>query len=361
MNEVNPKNERIKMKYAEDLKRLDGLATSTIDQKLTAIKLFEELTNYVDFEVFDFEIAKIFIDQLMLRSTSSKTKLSIVRHVKKFFTDIALEGHLKRKGARKAIKALRLSEKDRRAGQATKKRKFPSMQTIIETVEAMPKTNSIERRNRALLAFTIISGARDGAIKSMCVGHVDIENKEVLQHPDEVDTKNSKQIFTWFFPVGETLIQELIDYIQHLKTTLKFMDSDPLFPATSLAHDENDQYCANGLSKTHWETTQPIRDIFKAAFKNAGHNYYNPHSFRHTLMALAYELKLTGKPEKSWSQNLGHENLDTSKNSYGKVSLENQRDEILQLHNTSKSDDEENQPLTKGEFMRLLVEFKKAS
>ena len=254
MLKVNAKNERIRMKYAEDLKRFDGLAITTIDQKLAAIKLFEELTDFIDFELFDVDIAKKFIDELLTRPTASKTKLSSVRHVKKFFTDIALEGYLKRKGAKKAIKALRLSEKNRRAGQANRKTKFPSIQTIIETIETMPKTNAIELRNRALLAFTLISGARDGAIKSMCVGHIDIIRKEVLQHPDEVDTKNSKQIFTWFFPVGETLIQELSNYINYLKSELEFSNGDPLFPATALTHDENDQYCVKGLSKKHWET-----------------------------------------------------------------------------------------------------------
>ena len=361
MNEVNPKNERIKMKYAEDLKRLDGLAKVTIDQKLAAIKLFEELTSFNDFEVFDFEIAKTFIDQLMPRSTSSKTKLSTVRHVKKFFTDIALEGYLKRKGANKAIKALRLSQKDRRAGQATTKRKFPNIQTIIETLETMPRTSAIELRNRALIAFTMVSGARDGAIKSICVGHVDVLRKEVLQHPDEVDTKNSKQIFTWFFPVGEILIHEVIEYIKYLKTELEFKDSDPLFPATALTHDENYQFCVEGLSKKHWKTAQPIRDVFKMAFQNAGHDYYNPHSFRHTLTALMYELKLSAGAQKSWSQNLGHDKLDTTINSYGNVAIEIQKDEILKLHNKPNSNDEDNQPLTRGEFMRSLAELKRTN
>jgi integrase len=49
---------------------------------------------------------------------------------------------------------------------------------ITETIYAMLKTNAIERRNRALIAVTLLFGARDGAIISMNVGHVDLESKE---------------------------------------------------------------------------------------------------------------------------------------------------------------------------------------
>jgi hypothetical protein len=37
-------------------------------------------------------------------------------------------------------------------------------------------------------------------------------------------------------------------------------------------------------------------------------------------MQRAYHLNLGGEALKAWSQNLGHEKLDTSVNSYGKVS-----------------------------------------
>jgi len=36
-------------------------------------------------------------------------------------------------------------------------------------------------------------------------------------------------------------------------------------------------------------------------------------------MARAYELELHGEALKAWSQNLGHEKLDTSVNSYGNL------------------------------------------
>ena len=45
--------------------------------------------------------------------------------------------------------------------------------------------------------------------------------------------------------------------------------------------------------------------------------YFNPHSFRNTLVQLAYELKLNAEQFKAWSQNLGHEHCLTTFSSYG--------------------------------------------
>jgi len=84
--------------------------------------------------------------------------------------------------------------------------------------------------------------------------------------------------------------------------------------------------------------------------------YFNPHSFRKTLMALAYEMNLSGEEIKAWSQNLGHEKLDTSVNSYGPVSLDRQRARMLALHERHNSDD--NRPMTFADFNHLIEKGK---
>jgi hypothetical protein len=51
----------------------------------------------------------------------------------------------------------------------------------------------------------------------------------------------------------------------------------------------------------------------------AGLPYFNPHSFRNTLVQVAYERKLDAERFKAWSQNLGHENCLTTFSSYGEI------------------------------------------
>jgi len=47
--------------------------------------------------------------------------------------------------------------------------------------------------------------------------------------------------------------------------------------------------------------------------------YFNPHSFRNTLVQIGQEICKTPEQFKAWSQNLGHEKVLTTFLSYGAV------------------------------------------
>ena len=47
---------------------------------------------------------------------------------------------------------------------------------------------------------------------------------------------------------------------------------------------------ASGFKNEHWSTASPIRTIFKDAFESAGLAYFNPHSFRKTLVTLGQKV-----------------------------------------------------------------------
>lgn len=63
----------------------------------------------------------------------------------------------------------------------------------------MPHQTDIEKRNRALIAFALLTGAQDSAIASMKLKHVDLIENCVNQDPREVNTKFSKTFNTFFF------------------------------------------------------------------------------------------------------------------------------------------------------------------
>lgn len=63
----------------------------------------------------------------------------------------------------------------------------------------MPFNSDIERRNRALIAITLLTGARDNAIASMKIKHVDLAEGSVFQDAREVQTKFSRT-FTMYPP-----------------------------------------------------------------------------------------------------------------------------------------------------------------
>lgn len=186
-------------------------------------------------------------------------------------------------------------------------------------LDAMPTSNEIEQRDRALIAFALLSGARDMAIVSFKLKHVDIKREVIEQDAREVRTKRAKTFTTWFFPVGDDIRKILSDWIALLRDQQSFGPDDPLFPKTKVAQGDDLEYRASGLDKAHWANASPVRSIFRKACALAGLPYFNPHSLRNTLVQLAYELKLDAERFKAWSQNLGHENCLTTFSSYGEI------------------------------------------
>ena len=101
------------------------------------------------------------------------------------------------------------------------------------------------------------------------------------------------------------------------------------------------QFEVKGLKRKHWSTATSIRKIFREAFEAVGLPYFNPHSFRHTLAQLGQKICLTPEKFKAWSQNLGHEGVMTTFNSYGEVSHARQG-EIIQGLSAPRSDTPQN-------------------
>ena len=108
-------------------------------------------------------------------------------------------------------------------------------------------------------------------------------------------------------------------------------NDDPLFPATRIALGGSRQFEVSGLGREHWSSASPIRTIFREAFSSAGLPYFNPHSFRNTLVRLGEDLCKTPEEFKAWSQNLGHEKVLTTFLSFGEVACQRQGEIIRGL------------------------------
>jgi integrase len=195
----------------------------------------------------------------------------------------------------------------------------------------MPNNTVIEKRNRALIAFTLLTGARDRAITTIKLKHVDLVANSIFQDARDVKTKYSKTFTTYFFPIGDDIQQIVVDWVNFLKTELLWGNDDPLFPKTQVINGEDRVFVASGIKPEHWSNASPIRTIFREAFETAGLAYFNPHSFRKTLVTLGQILCKTPEEFKSWSQNLGHNDVLTTLFSYGEVQQHRQGEIFQQL------------------------------
>ena len=328
MPKLNPQNERIKRDFFRYLKGARGKSDATLDGVRKALSRFEDYTGGRDFKTFRREQAIGFKERLAEtnrqrtgETLSLATQSVTLAALKEFFTWLAWRPGFKSIIHVPDIDYFSLSIKDCATAKAAKLRDFPESRAVRSVIAAMPVETVIDRRNRALIAFAVLTGMRDLAIVSLSLRHVDLSKSPPLvrQEPDRVDTKFSKSIITYFFPLGRDLQDIVICWIEELRTEHLFGPNDPVFPKTRVSLDDDKSFRAAGIEAVHWRDASPVRAIFQHAFAKAGLPYFSPHSLRHTLGHLMQSACRTPRQMKAWSQNLGHENITTTLTSYGTI------------------------------------------
>jgi len=360
MKKYNASNERIKRKYFSFLKEAKRYSETTIDATAKALARFEEYNKYRDFKAFHFQQAIAFkkhlADQKGLQSGQNLSKATLyatLTQLKKFFQWLAYQPGYKSRIHYADAEYFNLSSKDTRIATAHRQQEAPTLEQIKHVINTMPATTEIELRNRALMAFTLLTGARDSAIASMKLKHVDLIEDRVNQDAREIQTKFSKTFTTFFFPVGEDVRAIVAEWVVYLLEEKMWGNNDPLFPATEVALGPGRQFAAAGLARKHWSTAASIRKIFRDAFTDAGLPYFNPHSFRNALVRLGEEVCKTPEQFKAWSQNLGHEKVLTTFLSYGEVAYQRQGDIIRGLGAPQKTGSVETDAIAEAVFRRL--------
>jgi integrase len=337
MTTHNANNERIKRKYFAYLKEAKRHSEPTVDASAKALDRFEVYTKHRDFRMFHSEQAIAFKKHLAeQKSQRSEAKLSkatlyaTLTQLKRFFQWLAFQPGYRSRFQYSDAEYFNLSDNDTRVATAKREQKAPTLEQVKHVINTMPTNTEIELRNRALIAFTLLTGARDSAIASMKLKHIDLIANSVNQDAREVNTKFRKTFITFFFPVGDEIRQIVAEWLSHLRCKL-WGNDDPLFPATRITLGATRQFEVSGLERDHWRSTSPIRTVFREAFVSAGLPYFNPHSFRKTLVQLGQEVCKTPEQFKAWSQNLGHEEVLTTFRNYGEVAYQRQGEIIRGL------------------------------
>lgn len=338
MAKHNARNERIKRAYLRYLKEAKRLSESSVDNAAAALHRFEIYTGFRDFRRFHIEQAVGFKRRLSKetnprtdRPLSKATVHSILAALKAFFIWLAGQPGYRSRLSYSDAEYFNLSEKEVRQAKTHTERPVPTIDQILHVLRCMPAATVIEMRNRAVIAFTLLTGVRNGSLISLKLKHVDLIERVVTLDAREVETKFSKTFRVFFFPMDDEVLRNVTDWVEFLRTGLLWGNDDPLFPATEISQGNNLHFRASGLARRHWSTASPVRDIFRKAFEEAGLPYFHPHSFRKTLGRLGEQLCSTPEEFKAWSQNLGHEHVMTTFTSYGEVSGNRQADIIRKL------------------------------
>ncbi len=348
MTTHNARNERVKREYLTYLKEAKRLSETSIDGVAAALHRFETYTGFRDFRQFHIQQAINFKRHLAKernertgKPLSKATMHAVLSALKASFQWLAGRPGYKSRLTYADAEYFNLSEKETREAKAHTERPAPTVEQIVHVLGGMSAKTEIELRDRAVIAFTLLTGARDGAIASMKLKHIDLAEGRVIQDAREVRTKFSKTFTTYFFPVGDEVRRIVEEWADFLRAEKLWGNDDPLFPSTEVSLGNNQQFRASGLARVHWSTASPIREIFRKAFEQAGLPYFNPHSFRKTLARLGERVCRTPEEFKAWSQNLGHEHVLTTFTSYGNVAPDRQS-EVMRAFSMNEPPDRQN-------------------
>ena len=200
MAKPNAANERIKREYFSYLRDALGRDEATIDAAAKALARFEESTGAKDFKKFHRQQAMAFKRRLAeahgKRSGEKLSKATVhatLRNLKAFFEWLSREPGFRSHIAWADADYFNLSEKDTAVARARREKTVPTLEQVRRVLECMPAVTVLDRRDRALVAFTAITAARVGALASLQLRHVDLAGGYVDQDARVVQTKSARR------------------------------------------------------------------------------------------------------------------------------------------------------------------------
>lgn len=315
------KNAKVIRRYVEYLREAKKRSESTIRAVERAIRLYEVATNEADLAAFDRHKAKQFATWLEENGKSSRQIYQFYNHLKAFFHWLAFQSGYKSRIDVSDIEYLSLDRKRMQEVTSPDIVDWPSKEHVVNLTKTIEPLTEIDKRDRALISFLLLSGMRDMAIATLPLGCFNPHTLEVIQYPDQgVATKFSKRFVSRLFVFDEGILTFVKDWARYLTEERQFSSKNPLFPRTRVFRsEETSEFSASDVEPVFWKSAGPIREILKTRSEKAELVYYKPHSFRHAAAQLA--LRQCSSPEeiRAVSQNLGHEHVATTLTSYGKL------------------------------------------
>jgi integrase len=330
MRKLNEENERIKRRYLQYLKVAKRKDLSTVQKAAEGILRFEASTKYTNFKRFRIEQAIKFQDRLnseISKKTGKPLSKSTIRTIlsanKSFLFWLADQSGYRSRIRHSDADYFNMDAKGARVASTARDTPYPSMQMARHAFQYMPEIAEIDRRNKALFAFLMLTGARDGAVASLRIKHINLIDGYVYQDARDVRTKNSKTITTYFLPVDAEYLAVFKAWMSHLSEVALFGPDDPLFPPAKVKPVEG-EFKVVGLKREVYKDANAIRVVIKEAFVRADLPPFTPHAFRKTLVKWADTAYPTREGFKAFSQNIGHTSVMTTVSAYCPVSVEQQ-------------------------------------
>lgn len=203
MTKSNSVNERIKRDYFRYLREARGRDEATVEAVAFKAKLAQDLNARTG------------------ERLSKSTVLATLRHLREFFLWLAREPGFRQHIAYADADYFNLPDKDVAVARARREKRAPTLDQVRHVLACMPAGTALERRDRALIAFLTVTGARIGALASFRLGRVGLAAGFVEQDARTVQTKAAKTFRSYFMPVDDGALGIVADLIERVLTRLR--------------------------------------------------------------------------------------------------------------------------------------------
>lgn len=321
---INIDNERIKRRYLKYMQLAKRFSEDTIRAHERALESWEIFTCSRDFRRITYKQAGEFADWLISRTKqgeilAASTRYQTVRLVRAFYLWLATQPGRSSKSITVALGYLTADRETVVEATSPGRRKVPTLEYVRALADSISVNNEIDARDRALISFLLLSGARASAAATLPIGCFDRQKLKIHQDPKwGVKTKNRKYIPTTLAPFDKVLMKYFLDWVDYLRKEKLYGDEAPLFPRSQVAQTDSDlTYQVTGIEPVFWKNGTRIDQIAKDRARKAGLESYDCHSFRHAHAHLALSKARTGEEQKAISQNIGHKHFATTATVYG--------------------------------------------
>jgi integrase/recombinase XerD len=318
----NPRNERMKYKYRIHLKRIGRKDEKTIVEELKHLRGYEIYTGFDDFAAYNDEVADKYINYLLRDGFSLSYISDNLRVLRAFLNWLRNQRGYKSKINYNHIEYLGLTNNQRKTAKAPEYKKAYKYQQILSVIRTMPSRTLVEQRNKAIISLQALCGMRVSELRTIKIKNIIEEDSFhfVYANPKDMQIKYAKLRQANFLPLPDDIKANVLAWRNYL-IEQGFKDASPLFPQIPAKFNQHNLLEIH-LTMNEIKSGTTIRNIFKRAFGNAGITYINPHSFRHTLARFA-EKQSPGFLN-AVRQSLGHSSIDTTLDSYGRLSTQEQ-------------------------------------
>lgn len=321
----NVGNERLKHGFRRWLRVANkGRKQSTIAAADRAVRIWEEYSKWADFKKITLNSAAGFSDWLAERRfegrpLSAATRYQTVRFVRSFYQWLLTQPCKNRSVIARAIEYLSVDRETVQLAKSPGRRIAAPDGYPRLLADSIKITNELDLRDRAMISYLFLSGARVTATATMPLGCFDAKLGKAYQDPRSgVKTKNSKYIETTLWKFDPVLTQFLTDWAAFLREKKGFGDKDPLFPATKSPSSANEiGRVPTEVEAKFWVDGSQITKILKQRALDAGMKPQECHSIRHLATQLALSKSPSDRERKAVSQNLGHAHAVTTVDVYG--------------------------------------------